>query len=139
MSSREAGDCGGAGCWSQDPLDRPDQAPGVGTETLVPDKERVTPGQPGQALRQILPTRHDRAFNKDRNDPHAAGQGSLNFQPDDVIGIIQPPITPLVDRGQPSRADDRQQRRLRCSGRGYGEMAPPSYRCCPDWCTRYFH
>ena len=75
----------------------------------MPDEQRVTAGQTGQALRQIFPARHDRALHQDRNDPHAAGQGGLDFQPDDVIWIIKPPTAPLVGRGQPVRADDRQQ------------------------------
>ena len=75
----------------------------------MPDEQRVTAGQAGQALRQILPARHDRALYQDRNDPHVAGQCGLDFQPDDVVWIIQPPAALLIGCGQPGRADDRQQ------------------------------
>ena len=105
-----AGDCGGrCGAGASDPLDRRDQAPGVVTEALVPNRQRIAAGQTGEALRQILPARHDRALDQDRNDPHVAGKGGLDFQPDDVVWIIKPPTAPLVGRGQPLRADDRQQ------------------------------
>ena len=100
---------GAAGGWSQDPLDRRNQASGVGTEGLVPDEQCVAAGQKGQALRQILPARHDRALDQDRDDPHAAGQGGLDFQPDDVVGIVEPPGAALIGGGQPVRADDCQQ------------------------------
>lgn len=33
---------------------------------------------------------------QDRNDPHVAGQGGLDFQPDKVIWIVKPPTAPAA-------------------------------------------
>ena len=103
-------DRGGAGC-CQDPLDRRHQPPGVRPEALMPDNQPVPAGQARQALGKIIPARHDRALDQDRDNPYCASQGSLNFQPHNIIGIIQPPTAALVGRDQPRRADDRQQHR----------------------------
>jgi hypothetical protein len=73
----------------------------------VPDEQRVTAGQTGEALWQIVPARHYRAIYQDRNNPHVAGQSGLDFQLDDVVGIIQPPMAPHVGHSQPVRANDR--------------------------------
>lgn len=98
----------GEGRDSQYPLDRRDQTPGIGAEALVPDRQRVAVGQVGQALRQVLSARHDRALCQDRDDAHVAGEGSLDLQPDDIVGIIQPPAASVIGCGQPARPDDRQ-------------------------------
>jgi hypothetical protein len=34
-----------------------------------------------------VPARHNGAFHQDRDDPHVAGQGRLDFQPDNVLGL----------------------------------------------------
>ena len=65
--------------------------------------------RPARLSGQILPVRHDRALDQDRDDPHVAGKGGLDFQPDNVIWVIKPSAAPLVGGGQPVRADDRQQ------------------------------
>lgn len=73
----------------------------------MPNEQRVAAGETGEALRQLVPARHGRVLCQDRDDPHAAGQGSLDLQPDPVVGVIQPPTAPPAGRGQPIRADDR--------------------------------
>jgi hypothetical protein len=65
-------------------------------------------GQASQALWQIVLGRHDCALCQDRDDPHVAVQGRLDFQPDDIVRIVKP-SAPFVGHGQPGRADDHQQ------------------------------
>jgi hypothetical protein len=65
----------------------------------MPDVQRIAAGKGGQAFRQIIPAWHNRALDQDRNDPHVASQGRLDFEPDDVVGIIQSPLAPLVGCG----------------------------------------
>jgi hypothetical protein len=72
----------------------------------MPNDECVAPGQAGEALRQVLSMRHGRAVYQDRNDSHAAAKGGLDFQSDEVVGIIKLPTALLVGCGQPVRADD---------------------------------
>lgn len=62
----------------------------------MPDEHRVTAGQSRKALWQIVLARHCRISCQDRNDTHTADQGRLDFQPYEVISIIQPPTAPLV-------------------------------------------
>ena len=103
----------GGGRRRQNPLNRRDQPPGIVTETLMPDTERVTAGQTGKAVRQVRAARHDRALHQDRDYPHLARKCRPDLQPDQVIGIIKPPPAPLISRRQPARADHRHQHHAR--------------------------
>lgn len=82
------------------------QSPGAPNVHSAGAELNLAAGQTGEALRQIVPARHDRVPDQDRNDPHVAGQGGLDFQPDKVIWIVKPPTAPLLGGGQPLRADD---------------------------------
>ena len=83
---------------SQHPLNRRDQPPGIVTETLMPDTERVKAGKAGKAVRQVRVARHDRALHQDRDHPHPARKSRPDLQPDQVIGVIKAPPAPLVSR-----------------------------------------
>jgi hypothetical protein len=91
------------------PLNHCGKALRIAVEALVPYIERVTAGEIGDALGQILPVRHYSVLNQDRNDPHVPGESSLDFQPHDVVRVVKTPTAPPVRCGQPVRTDDHQQ------------------------------
>ena len=51
--------------------------------------QRLTAGQPGQAVRQLVGRRHRGPIDQNRDDADVTRQGGLDLQPDEVIGVVE--------------------------------------------------
>jgi hypothetical protein len=56
--------------------------------------QRLAAHQLGQAVRQLVGARHPCAVDQDRDNPDVARQRRLEFQPHEVVGIVEPARTP---------------------------------------------
>ena len=73
---------------------------------LAVDLQRVSSPQRQQAVRKLFTGRHLRPVEQHRKEPYAAAQPSLDFKPNEVIGIVDPSLSGPVPRVQPFPADD---------------------------------
>jgi len=86
-----------------------EQPAGIELEAAWAQLEGLAAHQPGQAVRQLIDTRHPRLINQDRDDADLARQGRLDLQPHEIIRVIEAtPATPIGDR-QPLITNQRQQ------------------------------
>lgn len=88
-------------------LERLDQASGVGAKLLMAETNCVAPREGAQSFGQILLARHLGIVNQHRDHPDAAAERRLQFNADEILGIVETARAGLVGRVEPSPADHR--------------------------------
>ena len=71
--------------------------------------EGLAAHQLGQAVRQLVGTRHPGPIHQDRDDADVARQGRLDLQPHEVVAAVEATPAVFVGDGEPLWTDQRQQ------------------------------
>ncbi len=83
----------------------------VGVEAVWAEFEGVPSRQRLQARWQVDFSRHACAVEEDRDYPDVATEGDLDFQTDEITGVIEAPLCVFASAGQPFFTDDGDQYR----------------------------
>src|SRR4051794_31177741 len=87
------------------PLKRPDELQAVGVEACVPYVAAVASAQCLDRVWQVYSSRHASAIDKYWYHANVAPERSLNFQPYEVIRLVEAPVAVFVLGSQPVSAD----------------------------------
>lgn len=90
-------------------VDRAHQAGHVGFEPVRAQFDGVPSDQSPQAVGQLLALGHWCSTNEDRDYPHIAAQRGLDLKAHEVVGVVEPPLSSLIDDVQPAVTDEGQQ------------------------------
>ena len=91
------------------PFQHPEQPLGTNIEPARAELKCLPARQLGKACRQLVGAGHPGPFHQDGDDADIACQRSFDFQPDEVVGVIQAPPPVLAGGREPPVADQRQQ------------------------------
>ena len=85
------------------------QAFDVRVPSSVTKFDGLPSGEPFEIGWKLRSGWHDRSFDQHGNDPHVAGEGDPDLEPDEIVRIVKPPAAVPVGACQPLPAHDREQ------------------------------
>ncbi len=89
----------------QGPVQHLEQPAGIELEAGRAKLQRLPAVQLDQAVRQLVGIRHPRPIHQDRDHPNLARQGSLDLEPNEIIGVVK--ATPAMLIGDRSATGHR--------------------------------
>ena len=103
----------GAGRRGQHPLDEVKQPVRVVLVPAIAQLESIEPGKLVELSRQLLLPKRFGAIDQHRNHPHTALQRCLDFEPHEVVRVVEPPPPLLIGQRRPLPPDQGHQHRAR--------------------------